>query len=42
MLYDHQQDPGENTNVSEMTEQAEIVKKLTAELHKGMGKQELK
>jgi arylsulfatase A-like enzyme len=42
MLYDHQQDPGENTNIAEVTEQAETVKKLTAELHKGMGKQELK
>ncbi|MCH7686552.1 MAG: sulfatase [Planctomycetes bacterium] len=38
MLYDHQKDPGENTNISELAEQTEAVKKLTAELHKGMGK----
>jgi iduronate 2-sulfatase len=41
MLYDHQHDPDENTNISELTEQAEAVKKLTAELHQGMGEQEL-
>jgi iduronate 2-sulfatase len=42
MLYDHQQDPGENINISEEAGRAETVKKLTAELHNGMGRQELK
>ena len=42
MLYDHQKDPGEDINISELAEQIEVVKKLTAELHKGMGKQKLK
>ena len=41
MLYDHQKDSGENVNVSERNEQSETVKKLTAELHKGMGKKKL-
>jgi iduronate 2-sulfatase len=41
MLYDHQQDPGENINISELAEWAERVKKLTAQLHNDMGKQEL-
>jgi arylsulfatase A-like enzyme len=40
MLYDHQRDPEENENISERKRQAEIVKRLTEELHVGMGKQE--
>ena len=41
MLYDHNKDPGENVNVSEQAEQAEVVKKLTADLHQGKGKKKL-
>jgi hypothetical protein len=41
MLYDHNKDPGENVNVSEQAEQADTVKKLTADLHQGMGKREV-
>ena len=41
MLYDHKKDPGENVNVSELADQAEAVKNLATELHKGMGKKKL-
>jgi hypothetical protein len=40
MLYDHQRDPEENKNISERKRRAEVVKRLTAELHAGMGKDE--
>jgi arylsulfatase A-like enzyme len=42
MLYDHQQDPGENVNISEHPDQKDTVKTLTTELHNGKGKQESK
>ena len=42
MLYDHQQDPRENTNIAELSEQSGAVNKLTSKLHDGMGKQNLK
>jgi arylsulfatase A-like enzyme len=42
MLYDHRNDPDENLNLSEATEQADVVQKLSQQLHKGMGKQKLK
>lgn len=38
MLYDHQQDPDENVNISEQPGQAETASKLSADLHRGMGK----
>jgi hypothetical protein len=42
MLYDHQQDPGENVNVAERPENAELVRQLTEQLKSGMGKPSLK
>ncbi len=38
MLYDHQEDPGENMNVAERPENAELVRQLTERLKAGMGK----
>ena len=38
MLYDHQTDPGENVNIAERPENAELVKELTSQLKAGMGK----
>jgi len=38
MLYDHQQDPGENVNISELDGQAGTAGKLSADLHRAMGK----
>ena len=33
MLYDHQTDPDENTNIAELPENAELVQQLSAQLH---------
>ncbi len=38
MLYDHQQDPGENTNVAGATENASTVQSISAELNRRKGK----
>jgi iduronate 2-sulfatase len=38
MLYDHQEDPGENENVAERPENADLVRQLTEQLKAGMGK----
>ena len=38
MLYDHDDDPGENVNVAEKEEQKEAVTELTAQLHQRMGR----
>ena len=38
MLYDHRADPGEDNNVAEDPANAELVRRLTAELTAGMGK----
>lgn len=38
MLYDHEKDPGENVNVADDPEYAEIVKDLAARLEAGKGK----
>ena len=35
MLYDHQSDPGENVNISELPENREVVKQLSELLHAG-------
>jgi arylsulfatase A-like enzyme len=38
MLYDHHQDPDENTNISGHSTQTEVVQSLGEALHQGMGK----
>ena len=38
MLYDHQEDPHENTNIAEQPENADLVQQLTKKLEAGMGK----
>lgn len=38
MLYDHQTDPGENTNIAEQPENQDIVEQLAQALRQGMGK----
>ncbi len=38
MLYDHDADSGENVNISERSQSKEVVKSLTEQLHKRMGK----
>jgi hypothetical protein len=38
MLYDHNNDPGENVNVAENGGRDEAVTKLTEQLHQGMGR----
>ena len=38
MLYDHRNDPGENTNVAELPAAAAVVADLTARLRAGKGK----
>jgi arylsulfatase A-like enzyme len=38
MLYDHQEDPGENVNIAERPKNAELVRRLTEQLKVGMGK----
>lgn len=35
MLYDHDADPDENRNISELSENAELVKSLSAALNAG-------
>ena len=40
MLYDHERDPGENFNVSEMSSNADTVEELTQRLRAGKGKDE--
>ena len=39
MLYDHQADPGENTNISEQVGQSSVVEDLTTRLRAGKGKE---
>jgi iduronate 2-sulfatase len=38
MLYDHENDPGENINVSEQKGNKPVVDSLAKQLHQGMGK----
>ncbi|MBP88120.1 MAG: iduronate sulfatase [Planctomycetaceae bacterium] len=38
MLYDHKSDPGENVNISERSQNRELVERLSGELHEQMGK----
>ena len=38
MLYDHQHDPAENTNISEAAKNQALVKELSRELNARMGK----
>ena len=38
MLYDHQDDPAENLNIAEREQKADVIKRLTTQLHEGMGK----
>ena len=38
MLYNHQSDPAEDLNIADIPEQSAEVERLTAELHKGMGR----
>jgi hypothetical protein len=34
MLYDHRVDPGENVNISEMEENQEVIRELSAEMRR--------